>query len=140
MHTPDHRTYTITAPVSTHFRDPSPAEIGSGRACENAGCEPYARGWRLRWDVLTEQQRHDATHSGRQYTVQAVSEHENWLVFPAGQPCFRASQHRVRLDRPEMFRVRDGVAVPRLHSRPDDWMDDLRNHTERVATTRQQRM
>ena len=137
MHTENHRTYRISAPLGTHFRVPTPDEVRSGRACTLVGCLPYQNGWRLRWDVLTEQQRHDATHSGRKYVLTQVSELENWLVFEAGQPCFAAPSHRIRVGRPDIFVVRDGAATPRVHTRAEDWRDDMHEHTDRIDTIRQ---
>ena len=136
-HTEHHKTFRIKAPLETHFRRPTPEDIATGRACRSAGCPDYERGWRLRWDVLSEPDRHLATHSGRAYRLESVSELENWLVFEAGQPCFRASTHLVRLDVPEIFVVRDGRNTPRVHSRPEDFTEDMQEHTDRVVTARE---
>lgn len=126
-----YQTYQILAPVSSHFR---PA------TCEEINCPNYVNGWRVRADVLDEKMIHTATHSGRKFEWVRVSELENWLVFEAGQPCFNSSGHRTRIDKPELFLIRQGdhrgnprgTEPRRLHV--DDWQDDFQNHQDKLAT------
>lgn len=127
-----HRTYRIKAPLDTHFRAFTPQEMASGRACLATDCPDYLNGWKLRWDVLGEDDRALLARCGRRYRVD-----QEWAVFEAGQPCFRVTDHRLRLERPELFLVRDGGAEPRLHVSADDWVDDLHTHTDRIDQTRQ---
>ncbi len=122
------RLYRINVPVDTHFVKATCAEVD---------CPNYVNGWRLRWDILTEEQRHTATHAGRKYQLIEVSELEHWLVFEPGQLCFRESTHKRRIDKPENFIVKDGRAPAMTHTRIDDWVDDLHNHTDRIAEMRE---
>lgn len=132
-----HRTYRVKAPLATHFRAFTEAEQAAGTACQESGCVPYRTGWKLRWEGLSQQDQYDATHCGRRYRVVHIAEGETWLEYEPGQPCFAASKHRVRIDKPELFVVRDGMSAPRIHTRPDDWVDDLHNHTDRVNAIRE---
>lgn len=125
------KTFQVVSPPATHWR---PA------TCEEVECEQYRHGWRVRVEGLTEADVHTATHCGRVFTVQHVAEGETWLVFRAGQPCFRASQHKVRVDRPELYFVRDGDwrgnprgTRPRQHTRPDHWVEEFGEHQQNLA-------
>jgi hypothetical protein len=131
-HTENHKTFRIKAPLATHFRAFTPEEIAAGDACRLTDCPSYLTGWKLRWDVLSEADRHLATHCGRAYRID-----QEWIVFEPGQACFRAPDHRLRIDRPELFLVRDGRAPARVHDNADNWADDLHTHVDRIDTTRQ---
>lgn len=124
-----YRTFQIVAPSSTHRRKAT---------CKEVNCPDYLKGWRVRKDSLDPKMLHTATHSGRKYTELHVAEGENWLVFEAGQNCFRASQHSVPLNRQEIFIARDGdyrgnpTGNVRKHSRPEDWIDEMQTNNEKV--------
>jgi hypothetical protein len=94
-----YKTYSIVAPASSHFR---PA------TCAETDCPDYLNGWRVRVEGLPPDMLHAARTSGRKYVEVRIAEGETWLHFEPGQACFRAGEHRVRLDKPELFLVRDG--------------------------------
>jgi hypothetical protein len=129
------RTFGIVAPVSTHFR---PA------TCEDIGCLAYHHGWTLDTAGLPAELVHDAKTSGRSYTTtRAEDTGAEVLVFAAGQPCFKAAAHRVRVDRPEIFVSRNGdwrgnpdgpSATPTQYSGPDSWADALHTQLERCTS------
>lgn len=123
------RAYTIKAPLSTHFRSATCAEVD---------CPNYRQGWKVRTDGLSQQMLHTAMNSGRKFSWLHVSEQENWLVFEAGQPCFESQRHRKRLEREELFVVRDGRSTPVRHTRPELWMEDLHEHTDKLAEARKE--
>jgi hypothetical protein len=126
----DYQTYSITAPLSTHFRRATCAEVD---------CAAYLSGWRVRVEGLPPQLLHVAKTSGRRYVEQSVAEGETWLVFEAGQLCFKESEHRVRIDRPELYVVRDGdwrgnpTGRVRQHTNAADWVEDFGEHQQRIA-------
>ena len=93
------KTYQIYSPISTHYRPATCAEVQ---------CAAYEHGWRTRVEGLDPQLLHTARTSGRKYVEVRAAEGETWLVFEAGQSCFRVSTHRISLDRPEHYLVRGG--------------------------------
>jgi hypothetical protein len=126
-----YKTYEMRSPLSSHFRPATCAEVA---------CSHYLNGWRVRVEALTPDLLHAARNSGRKYTEQQVAEGETWLVFEPGQACFKASQHRARLDRPPLYLVRDGDhrgnprgTKARLFQRPDQWVDDFATHQQNLA-------
>ncbi|MGV9756924.1 hypothetical protein ACWDUC_14050 [Streptomyces tricolor] len=126
-----YKTYAMVSPLSSHFR---PA------ACAEVDCPHYLNGWRVRVEGLAPQDIHAAKTSGRRWIEQRVADGETWLVFEAGQPCFKASQHRTRVDRPPLYIVRDGDhrgnprgTKARLHQRAADWQEDFAEHQQKLA-------
>lgn len=129
-----YKTFTVVAPLSTHFRPATCAEVE---------CDKYLNGWRVRTDTLDEQMIHTATHAGRKFQWLHVSEMENWLVYEAGQACFQASTHRTRVDKPELFIVRDGDwrgnprgTEPEKHN-ADTWVDSFAHHQDKLSQAHQ---
>ncbi|MET7441188.1 hypothetical protein ACFYQQ_01245 [Streptomyces sp. NPDC005496] len=126
-----YKTYAVVAPLSSHFRKGTCAEVGCGH---------YRDGWRVRVEALTSDLLHAAKTSGRRFVEQQVAEGETWLLFEAGQPCFRAAEHRVRVDRPPLYVVRDGDhrgnprgTKARVHHTPANWLDDFATHQQAIA-------
>ncbi|NUS26043.1 MAG: hypothetical protein HOV92_17725 [Streptomyces sp.] len=126
-----YKTYEVRSPLSTHFRPATCAEVD---------CPHYLNGWRVRVEALTPELLREARNSGRAYTTEAVAQGETWLVFAAGQPCFKSSQHRTRLERPPLYLVHDGDwrgnprgTKGRLHQRPENWVEDFAEHQQKLA-------
>lgn len=131
----EYRTFQITSPISTHWRPATCAEID---------CPHYLGGWRVRVEGLTPEMLHSATTSWRKYSELHVAEGENWLVFEAGQTCFRASTHKKLLDRQEIFIARDGdfrgnpTGKVRKHTRPEFWLEDMQENQGRLSDLHKQ--
>lgn len=127
-----YKTYAVVSPLSTHFRQAT---------CEEVSCPHYTHGWRVRVEGLPPDMLHAARTSGRHYVEQGIAEGENYLLFAAGQPCFRASEHRTRVsDRPPLYVVRDGDhrgnprgTKARVHHNPGNWLDDFATHQQAIA-------
>jgi hypothetical protein len=123
------QTFSIRVPEVTHYRPASCAEVD---------CPNYLHGWRIRVEGLTAELLHEARNYGHHRQLD-VAEGETWLVYEAGQPCFQASTHRVRLDRPELYVVRGGDwrgnPTQRVlrHSGPDPWLDDFQTNQQTLA-------
>lgn len=117
-------THAILAPIATHWRKATCAEVG---------CLHHHHGWALKTAGLTEQAIAAAKASGRRYRAEQDEHGAEILVFEAGQPCFKASEHRVRIDRPELFIQRpgdwrgnpDAGSKPLIFSGADAWRDSL---------------
>lgn len=126
-----YKTFAVMSPVQTHMRQAT---------CEEVGCDQYRQGWRVRVEALTPDLLHAAKTSGRRFTEQQITEGETYLVFEAGQPCFKAGTHRAPLGRPPLYLVRDGDhrgnprgTKARLHQRPGDWVEDFAEHQQALA-------
>ena len=130
----DHmKTYAISAPPQTHTRVAT---------CEEVECEHQARGWTTTVDVSTElgqrQAKYIESKAGRQYTADYGPDLVTF-TFAAGQQCFAV--HRVPLDRVPLLIVRDGDwrarvqgqnRRKRLHVKPEDWVDDFKEHQGKI--------
>lgn len=125
-----YKTYGATRPLATHW---VPA------TCEEIDCEPFIHGWSIDAALLTEKDQHGIKQLGYRYQVLHVREGETLWVFEAGQPCFKASTHQREIGRPPIFFTRRGDwrgdptgARPYVHTRPEDWVDDMATHLDRV--------
>jgi hypothetical protein len=129
------RTYDIIVPA-TGFR---PA------TCAEYGCPGYLNGWASTIDESTElgqaQARYIRTESKLGFTEHRNDAGLTVFTFRPGQTPFGEGhrRHRVRIDTPEFYRLRDGdwrgnptgraVMIPSAQ----DWVDDLGEHQERLA-------
>jgi hypothetical protein len=130
---PGQRHWTITSPLATHWK---PA------TCEQVGCIQFHTGWRIRMDTLPEADQHFVRSSGRQWsecvldvdpdTGETYNPPAVFYVFEAGQPCFKASQHRLPVGRPELYLVGDRGQV-RQYDRDDQWVEDCAEHTTKIV-------
>lgn len=127
------QTYAIVAPEATHFRPATCAEVD---------CPNHLGGWATiidEADDLGQQQAYYIRNqSGRRYTEDRnQAPGLTVFLFEAGQDCF--ARHQLRLDRPEIFLVRDGdhrgnpTGNGRKHANADDWVDDFANNQQQLA-------
>ena len=120
--------YDITSPIATHTRRGT---------CEEARCVPYRKGFVTTVDestVLGQMQAHYIREDRTRSRVETRDERGlTVFTFDAGTPCF--GEHRVPVDRPELYTVRSGDgAAPFRHKRAADWVDDFATHQDRLAT------
>jgi hypothetical protein len=136
---PEHsmKTYALSAPIATHRRAASCAEVA---------CERQARGWRTALDVSVPEHAAAANwirlHSGLRFTVEQVGDAVTF-TFPAGQQCFDGlnRRHTAPLEREPFYIVRAGDWRTSWHDRQAtarlmhvaDWLDDFANHQQQVA-------
>jgi hypothetical protein len=137
---PEHfRTYTITAPIATHWRKAS---------CEEYECDEFLNGFVLTIDTTTElgqrqlhYVRHDRSRNG---SVQNVGPGVVKVFYPPGTMCWEPikSTHRVPIGRPPYFLVHGGDwrgdprGIGRLvHRRPSDWVEDFALNQIAIADT-----
>ena len=127
------KSYAITAPADSHFRRAT---------CEEVGCFGHEFGWITKVDESTELGQKQAWYirnqSGRRYSEERDAALTTFTFAP-GQTCFRP--HRIRLDRPAIFSVRNGdwrdSTRPFVHASAEDWVDDFSNHQDQIADLRQ---
>ncbi len=128
-----YKTYSILAPLQTHFR---PA------TCNEVSCRPHERGWMSPIDEKTADGQKHAFYirkvAKRRYTERRDAGGLTVFEFPPGQQCF--GKHVVPLERPELFVVRGGDwrgnprGTEQKHSRPQDWVDDFQEHHDVIKT------
>lgn len=127
------KTYQVLTPVHTHFR---------AATCAEVDCPQHLHGWQTPIDESTELGQQQAWYirnqSGRRYTENRdLLPGVTVFAFQAGQRCF--AQHKARLDRPELFLVRDGdwrgnpTGNKRQHTRPEDWVEDFATNQQQLA-------
>lgn len=132
------QTYAIKAPRQTHTR---PA------TCEEVGCAQFLKGWITTVPINSPQ--HDMLKQvvkGRSpdglkrdaKEITQIGSPEAEFLFNPGTPCFRASMHRKKLDRPELYLVRGGdwranTGLIRRHNKPEHWVEDMQTTLDAVA-------
>lgn len=128
------KTHAIIAPMSTHWRRAS---------CEEVQCEAYLKGWGVPTKGLDEQDIALLRGCGRKFSEIEIKDGETHFWFEPGQSCLRASTHRTRLDKPEIFVVRDGDwrgnprgTDPMIMSGADAWADSLHTNLEQIERRR----
>lgn len=130
-----YKSYALRRPLRTHWRKAS---------CEEVNCPDWQHGWvttvdtsdelgKRRFDFIT----HDRT---RRHSMQHVGPDLFKFVFGPGFTCYRAHEHRTRVDRPPLLLVTGGDwrGNPRrtpayVHRTPENWVDDFATHQERLA-------
>lgn len=136
---PNLKNYVILAPRATHFRPATCAEVQ---------CNRFVTGWETHLDESTEDGRQLAAYvrsrkHGNQYT-EWRAEGSSIVVFrfPPFQPYVFGAEHRqhvVKLDRPEIFAVRDvttGFELKQHRGAENgarDWADDFATNQDKVA-------
>lgn len=131
------QTHHILAPVETHWR---------AATCEEVGCLNWRHGWMLPMTGLDEGDLWQLRNSGRRFREEPTDSGPV-MVFEAGQPCLKASTHRIRIDRPELYVVQRGdwriplqaavqAGQATRMSGPDAWVDHMHTHLERVQKGR----
>lgn len=118
-------THAILAPMETHWKKAT---------CEEYGCLPFHHGWSVNTAGMSAHLVHRAKKSGRKFIIEHDAAGSEVLIFEPGQPCFRVSEHRVRIQRPEFFVRRNGDwrgnpdgphATPMVFSGADSWHDSV---------------
>jgi hypothetical protein len=126
-----YKTYQVLAPAATHWRRAS---------CEEVSCQHYMHGWATTVPTGGELE-HTIRESGRHWSsATPMPDGTTVYVFPAGTPCFRAAQHRVRVRDDDLYIVRDGDwrgnprgTAPYRHTRSVDFVDDWATHQQNIA-------
>lgn len=125
------QTYSIDAPMATHFRPAS---------CTEVECPHHLEGWQTLVDENAQLGQRQADyirrHAGRAFTESREKEGVTTFTFPAGQKCFRP--HQVRIDRPEIFSVVGGdfrgrTSEPRVLP-ANGWVEHMQDGLHRLQT------
>lgn len=126
-----YQTYRILAPVSTHWR---------AATCAEVGCQAHANGWVTILPRTDLERIRLVEQSGRRYVRTDLDGGLVEFRFEAGQSCFEVSTHRIRVDRDPMFLRQGGDwrgnptgVQPYVHTRAEDWADDFATHQGHIA-------
>ncbi len=77
--------------------------------------------------------------AGRHFTVEPVEGGFLRFLFPPGQACFKATMHRLPLEREPLYVVRGGdwrgnpTGYRRQHANGQDWVEDFGEHQQHIA-------
>jgi hypothetical protein len=129
------KTFQVSSPIATHFRPATCAEVE---------CEAYRHGWATMADESIEQGQRAAYYirhdSGRRFTERRSELGITVFTFEAGQRCFGSDTHRVTLERPELFVIREGDwrgnprgVEPEIVPRAADWVDRFADHQSKIV-------
>ena len=119
------------------FQIVAPPDQSVPAACAQVGCPAWLHGWETAVDETAELGRQQADYirrqSGRTFTELRRADGLTVFRFESRQRCF--AEHRTR---PEIYVVKDGdwraSQNVRRHASADDWVDDFKNHQDRLAT------
>lgn len=151
-----YKTFGIKAPISTHYRPATCAEMcdradtlrreGLNDDATAADCGPHRNGWATTVmcgsgdEAFVRRVCAGEVDGLRRHFIE-VPQPNGFvqLVFDAGQPCFRVGQHKLRVDRPELYIVRGGdwraqTSPTHRYDRADQWVDDFACHQDRLKT------
>lgn len=129
-----YKSYKITAPKRTHWRDAT---------CEEVACERYVKGFYLEIDESSPLGQFQAEYIREDRTRSYIEEPAECgltrFTFPPGNNCF-GERHMKRIERPENFIVMEGDARgnprgnPPMFLRSDQWVDDFACHQDMLST------
>lgn len=124
-----YKTFQVAAPV-TQWRTVS---------CEDFGCSHFRSGWKTTAQNA-EQADYIRRHSGRTFEEREP----NVFYFAPGQPCFDAANHRLPLERNEIYIARAGdwrgnpePHKVRRHTQAVHWVEEFAEHQDWLTTLRE---
>jgi hypothetical protein len=135
------KNYVILAPVATHWR---PA------TCEEVACNRFTHGFDVWCDESDDSPAGGAArarylrsgvHGRRFEEYRAPGQSMVVFKFPPGQVAFgdEHQNHRIRIERPEIFTVRDPVRGDLVHDGAEggavNWVDDFATNQDQVKTS-----
>jgi hypothetical protein len=131
---PEHKkSYQISAPVKTHWRDAT---------CEEVGCPNYTYGFQVEIDETSPLGQFQADYI-RKDRERSFTEEPGELAgmtvftYPPGNRCF-GQKHRKRIERDEIFLITGGDfrgnprGTPAQVLRSDQWVDDFATHQDHL--------
>ncbi len=112
-------------------------------ACKDAGCQAWRHGWETCVDERTDLGLAQATYirqgSGRTFAERRTGAGVTVFRFEPYQRCF--AEHRTRGERFIVaggdFRGNPRGTRPRVHVRPDDWVEDFALNLDGVRTAKE---
>lgn len=138
---------TPAGPASAYqtfqIRTPRGPEFDRPVTCEEVDCDAWRNGWITRVPFGSELEHTVRVARSRHPWAAAQAEGgEMVFTYAPGTPCFRSATHRlpIRPDLPQIFLVKDGDwrgnprgTQPRIHQRPEDWVEHAQEVTANVV-------
>jgi hypothetical protein len=133
----NYKTFSISKPRATHTRPATCAEVQ---------CDHHVNGWKNKVALTDEVSLAWIKASRYGYHQESINEGFVTYKFHAGQICFctNCQNHTVSLDRPELYVVRGGDwrgdprhEKPRVHTRPEHWVEDMQENLDKVRKDRE---
>lgn len=125
----DLRQYRLSAPIKSHWRKATCAEID---------CPNYVNGWSATIDTSTplgqRQARYIRYNSGRHYSENATADGIVTFIFPPGQTCFGSDRHRIRIDREPLYVIRETGKLNTVNG--SEWTERFNNDSEKLERMR----
>lgn len=118
-------THAILQPLLTHWRSATCAEVD---------CAHYLNGWGVAKRHVDDRLLAAIKQAGYRFSTIEIEEGQDHLWFEAGQPCFKAGDHRLPVGRDPLFVARSGDwrgnpdganAKPLVFSGADAWKDSI---------------
>jgi hypothetical protein len=131
-----YKTYTVAAPIRTHWREVS---------CEEIACNKFVHGWITLVDerdpggLAARQASYIRGDTTRSHVESRDESGCTQFHFGPGQKPFPPHEtHFVKTDRPEIYRVtpgdhRGGTGVKTTHTRAVDWVEDFAIHQQTIS-------
>lgn len=123
-----YKTYGMSMPLVTHWRQAT---------CEEILCMHYLNGWKTILPADHEQVALVRSLKGRYSFTEEADDGLLEFTFAPGQPCFKASTHKLPLERPARLYVADGdwrrLGPARVHARAELWVEDFAEHQSTLA-------
>ena len=130
----NYKTYAMSAPLRTHWRQAT---------CEEYECEQFQHGFVTTIDVGTElgQKQFDyLTHdTTRRAVMQRISLTTVKFTYGPGNRCFNYGEHRIPIGKPPKLLVLGGdwrgnpSGQVRRHTRVEHWVEDSAGHLDHLA-------
>lgn len=132
-----YQTFQVSAPRATHWRKAS---------CEEVSCAQGERGWTSTIDESTglgkAQAHYIRRNSGRKFKESRNELGQTVFEFASGQDCF--AEHKVRIDKPELYLVRGGDhrgnplgIQTRQHTKAEFWVEEFGENQQRIHDVRE---
>jgi len=129
------QTYKVSRPAATHSR---PA------TCEEVECPDFVKGYVVRLPrgddriALLREAAAGRVDGLKRSMADVTGIDSAEQVFLMNGPCLKATQHRVPIDRPEIYLVRGGdwranLGLIRKHARPEHWVEDMQESLDATA-------
>lgn len=129
-----YKTYVMRRPLATHW---------SAASCEDVDCPQFLNGWKTIVDEATplgaKQAAYIRSDKTREHKEVRTPDGLTEFYFPAGNACFKRSEHKALNGRPSVYLVKGGdhrgnpLGTKTHVLTADQWRDDFGEHQDKLA-------